>query len=147
MVSTGAFALAIFAIVYVAFEGLYFYSEKTSGHVFFKAALIGVPFLVYVAFYFAALWRDDACVPEGDISTLFAIAFFFSGGAIVTFLLGYMLSSIHSLFYSSASIFFIAHKSAEELCGFKPEFQAFSGVVAGSSVALFAYFMWDEFRR
>lgn len=147
MVSTGAFALAIFAIVYAAFESLYFYSKETSKLYFAKAVLTGIPFIVYTGFYFSAFWKDDECVPEGDITTLFAIAFFFSGTAVVSFLFGYMLTTIHTLFYSSACILVITLKTKENLCNFKPEFLFLSSVFGALAFVLFMYFMKVEFQR
>ena len=145
MVSTGAFARAIFAIVYIAFEGLFFYSKDTKWLDFGKAALTGIPFLVYVGFYFSAFWKDDACIPEGDITVLFAIAFAFSGVAVVAFLLKYLLTSIHALLYSSMCIAALAFQTNENLCGLKPEFQVFSVICCALAAVFFFKFSMNTF--
>ena len=146
MVSTGAFALAIFAVIYIIFEGLYFFSNETKLLHFGKALLLGVPFLVYVAFYFSLFWKDDVCVAQGEISTLFALGFAFSGGAVAAFLLGFLLTSIHSLFYASVCIAALSFKTTDDLCGIKPEFQIFSTMCCALSVVFFIWFTLVEFR-
>ena len=146
MVSTGAFALAIFAIVYFTFEGLYFFSNETKLLHFGKATLLGIPFIVYVAFYVSLFWKDDSCVAQGDISTLFAIGFAFSGGAVAAFLLGFIVTSIHSLFYGSLCVAALAFKTTESLCELKPEFQIFSIMCCALASVFFIRFMLVEFR-
>ena len=146
MVSTGAFALAIFAIVYITFEGLYFYSDTPNVQHLVKAAATSIPFLVYAAFYFSAYWKDDVCVSDGDIIDLFGIAFSFSGAAVVFFLLGCMLTSVHALLYSSICIIAIAFKSTDDLCDLKPEFQVFPVICCALAMVSFVKVTKDEFQ-
>lgn len=138
MVSTGAFALAIFALVYVSFEGTYFFgNQKTNRRDIFKAGLISIPFIVYIFFYLSVFWHQKTCSTEGDLGLIFTIAFAFSGLAIIALFTKYDFAAAHAMVYSSANVAVLAYKSNEHLCGIKPEILVFSIISGVCAFGLF----------
>lgn len=138
MVSTGAFALATFALIYGVFEVVFFFSGRpTHRRDIFKAVLISIPFLVYVCFYFSVAWQKGNCTTEGDLSVVFTVAFAFSGVAIIALFTNYAFTAAHALLYSSINVAVLVYKSNEELCDLKPELLAFSMASGACAFVLF----------